>query len=1338
MAEVKNAFISSKMNKDLDARLVPSGEYRDANNVQVSRSEGSDVGALENVLGNIKVAQFESNENLSCIGCFADEPTGFIYLFLTDNLETKYVPSASNYIYRFNSFNNTKLKLAEGAFLNFSKLNPITGVNVLENLLFWTDNRNQPRKINLVEAAFNNQFYNNEDKISVAKYNPWQPILLYKESVKSAGNYETTMKDVVSKFLPNGGQAFVNAASTGTTISIDTSTLNIPFYPLESNNETENIPKAGMKLGKIVFGGGDIVDLNAIVSSYNNGTITASASVTVSNNDILIFNPNPYYDSTYNGDDDFLRDKFVRFSYRFKFNDGENSLIAPFTQPVFIPEQDGYFLNNSKNTGDQQQTFNSTIVNFMRNKINQVALQIQLPTSLSLLSSDYDIKSIDILYKESDSLAMQVIETVDISNETNSDKYYEYIYKAQKPFRTLPSDEITRVYDKVPVKALSQEVISNRIVYGNYINKHTPPDFINYEVAANNKLSFNLQDGTASNITGGTFPSGSAISIDTAENVISIGSVITTTTPGNTIPNNTLVTDTNGSTSITLNKNVTLTSNASLVFNAPSSDQHYTSTVEYPSSSLKTNRNYQVGVVLSDRYGRSSTVILNRVDRGASTVFLPYEEQIAGQNPINWLGNALRLSFNEPIDGSTTGIYNGNTNSTDYNPLGWYSYKIVVKQLEQDYYNVYTAGAIKGDPFYKTTEAVNQNTSYITLLNDNINKVPRDLSEVGPQDKTFRSSVKLFGRVENTQALVEGEDNYSNRGNAQYYPYTRFFTTNNIEDLYDLFDTNQFEDNNKIIPVVDVKNPYYAFFKAESNPFVGEFVTSNIENNQFGVVNLQSTTANNQEFSKVNNLAIFETAPTLSRIDIFYETSTAGLISDLNNAVLNASNASSGFSEILEANFLESLNGLENISNAFFLVNTFGSPIDANDITSPLVLTSVIDETGTSLQGYFNLIGNQTNGFNVQTTSKFTQGGIGEPSVYYDSEANFREFTFNFEVEVNGVLTTPSFSLDLVNVAPQISSCPSETIDTITNDIITTLFATNGAHTNNVNKGTDITWSIASITKRGEPFEDTNNVFSLEIFNEQPSRCILKNTGPTIGGGDYVIEVQAEDAGGLTDSCFVNLDLGVVPLLVAEVELKEEDLDPYGGSISYYTITEFTIEESNGVTGYYVKRGGWNYSSTANILLDKTNAIKSSSDSCNQSNWYYSSVSISGAYSLWRSCETFDGDISTLDEVVAGAVFTLQNGTYNNDGISIIDGGTGYTSNQIRVSPTGGSGTGLQIDYIVSGGTITGVRVSYGFTRFGENYAIGDELVIPGGNGNARIRVNQLRLDISQNTFEVI
>ena len=38
MPEIKNQFTGGKMNKDLDERLVPKGEYRDAMNIQVSTS----------------------------------------------------------------------------------------------------------------------------------------------------------------------------------------------------------------------------------------------------------------------------------------------------------------------------------------------------------------------------------------------------------------------------------------------------------------------------------------------------------------------------------------------------------------------------------------------------------------------------------------------------------------------------------------------------------------------------------------------------------------------------------------------------------------------------------------------------------------------------------------------------------------------------------------------------------------------------------------------------------------------------------------------------------------------------------------------------------------------------------------------------------------------------------------------------------------------------------------------------------------------------------------------------------------------------------------------------
>ena len=60
----------------------------------------------------------------------------------------------------------------------------ITGVNLLDDLLFWTDNYNQPRRINLSYLIESPQYYYNftdqyedfkyiEDRLSVATYAPY-------------------------------------------------------------------------------------------------------------------------------------------------------------------------------------------------------------------------------------------------------------------------------------------------------------------------------------------------------------------------------------------------------------------------------------------------------------------------------------------------------------------------------------------------------------------------------------------------------------------------------------------------------------------------------------------------------------------------------------------------------------------------------------------------------------------------------------------------------------------------------------------------------------------------------------------------------------------------------------------------------------------------------------------------------------------------------------------------------------------------------------------------------------------------------------------------------------
>ena len=84
MPEIKNTFTGGKMNKDLDERLVPQGEYIDAMNVQVSTSEESSVGTVQNILGNSLCCPSDFIPNNSfTVGSISDESNDSLYWLLS-------------------------------------------------------------------------------------------------------------------------------------------------------------------------------------------------------------------------------------------------------------------------------------------------------------------------------------------------------------------------------------------------------------------------------------------------------------------------------------------------------------------------------------------------------------------------------------------------------------------------------------------------------------------------------------------------------------------------------------------------------------------------------------------------------------------------------------------------------------------------------------------------------------------------------------------------------------------------------------------------------------------------------------------------------------------------------------------------------------------------------------------------------------------------------------------------------------------------------------------------------------------------------------------------------
>ena len=1286
MANVQNSFIKSKLNKDLDARLIPNGEYRDARNVQVSRSEGSNVGSLENVLGNKNILNFEtitSEDDMVCIGHFVSEPTNEVYLFLTSYTDPnpsqlQYSINNESYIIVYNSLTNEHTILVTGRFLNFSTTHEIYHVNLLEGLLFWTDNRNQPRKINVTLANPSNLatpiYYTTEDQISVAKYNPFQPIQLWQKNALTPQDpvpYETTMKDVNSKALPNGATATTLTNPDGSQRVFLSNLVGEVPLALPYGAASVSYVKADGSISLI--GVVALVQYQSVPGDQGirwdvtlaSGTWPNTTQMPIGTE--LVFNANPYYNKDFAGDPNFLEDKFVRFSYRFKFDDNEYSLMAPFTQVAFIPKQDGYFMyvqdgaRNYTSKDNQSDAYRSTVVSFVENKVDAIKLLIPLPFTKTTIAKSLKITELDILYKESDALAIKVIETIGISELTSGadSSIFEYDYLSKKPYKVLPSSDTTRVYDRVPVRAFAQESSGNRIIYGNFQTKHTPPTTLDYNVAVDAKANFNLQTGTAAVNGAQNINANVSFNIDNwvpfeAGDGIIVGMIVSITSSGAVLGTVSAVTS---NTSIKINAAINIADNVALTFNPAGPDSQTVSKIEYPNHSIKQNRNYQVGVVLSDRYGRTSTVILSRSNslingfRG-DTIYSPYLSP--GVEQDSWPGESLKMLFNSVIGPSTKnvstgepGLYNSDVNSTDYNPLGWYSYKIVVKQTEQEYYNVYLPGIMASYPESQLLEL--GKTSHTVLLNDNINKVPRDLTEVGPDQKQFRSSVQLFGRVENTAILPAyntatppnpSAQDLTNAGalTDQYYPGTSSDTVSTISTLYDIFDFNP--------TLPPVPNYFGQFYLNESNPLIARISTSkqigqaaNINYN-IASATVVSTAPQNAGFTTITckdlrgtlvanmivsgigvpedttivsigtgtpitfvvtgnisltaddkiamvpgfpanflgdpvtppiqYLAVYETEPVESLLDIFWESTSTGEVNELNTLILNATGGGAGLINTSTSDWDESKGENYNIFNENFqVVDSFGSAITPT--SSPVSLTEVklisvingVLPVGTDVQfgggpnAYFELVNLGSGLFNIKLQAPYVGQGAGN-GIYFSQNSEVRNFRFNIQAETTDgtTSTTNTYAVDAgpsnvtpYNATPGITTQPTLSGTINSNRLITdiaTCIAANGASKGDLKAG-GVSWSVFSAfeTDASSNYPDgadlATNDAGPALFSATNTEIIVgANTlakgviklNTSVAPAKYNIIVRVQDAGGAppsgTDFSFL-LDLVIVP-----------------------------------------------------------------------------------------------------------------------------------------------------------------------------------------------------------------
>tara|TARA_R100001480_G_scaffold923_1_gene2695 strand:+ start:8982 stop:13706 length:4725 start_codon:yes stop_codon:yes gene_type:complete len=539
MPELKRTFLKGRMNKDLDERLLPNGEYFDATNIQVNTSEDSDVGAIESILGNTQQLKRNSSNDLwtagfgltspQCIGGIRDTQNNKIYWFITGTLSD----NPANAILEYDEATDivsviiADIRATANQVLNFNTSNPITAINIIDGLLFFTDNLNEPRRINI--STFKNSSTNTGASVATIDAtttlsNPKilnnrtvftaEDINVIKKSPKKAPKMTLFSSLIGDGNLPGTGiTPMVTEALNFSSLGTATGAIGFPSFSNQTLTfEDEVITPQGYA--------GKSVELRASIDDIETGqkenyvirgTVQFASSTTLTFTPIVVPENIPDVLTPWELliiEKDFIyKREFPRFAYRWRYNDGEYSAISPFTEPAFIPGKYNYESMDAENEG-------------MLNHLRKIKLEFDERTTT--YGPPRDVKYFEILYKTSKSNNIYVVKTAQLTepsfqldptggpqgglsdlqggqlggdgtgsgNDLNTSvvfepspalilvdgEFKEFNITQELDGPVLESSQLLRLFDAVPRKALAQEIIANRIVYANYTEGYDEND----------------------------------------------------------------------------------------------------------------------------------------------------------------------------------------------------------------------------------------------------------------------------------------------------------------------------------------------------------------------------------------------------------------------------------------------------------------------------------------------------------------------------------------------------------------------------------------------------------------------------------------------------------------------------------------------------------------------------------------------------------------------------------------------------------------------------------------------------------------------------------------------
>ncbi len=605
MAEIKRTFTTARMNKDLDERLIPNGEYRDAMNIQVRTTDGDAAGTIQNIQGNTEryLSALSNNANMKVVGSVADEQNNKAYYFLAspefnvgldnDNPITSFftnthhwcdsiievsddqplgkeilidnfaitevasqvksnsttASSGSNQItgltnpankYRVGmqltvyetdfavdsstpspltvtGFNSTTIFFDKNfsanvsstdlliwrhpRMLDFNQNTLITGVNIIDEYLFFTTNNSEPKKINIRRATKGTEhsasltnkhtkhfvdspqglILANNDGNTIGDDLLKEHITVIKKAPKSAPTLvmsDTLDPDELTEFIFNNKNIIQYSAGAGNEIEVgDEFTVPLPEGGVLITGSTYSITCLNTALDPKPSAVVEVVSIDFGDELVTFKLLSRDSTVTVAHTNWeakIISSLKSLFEL-----------KFARFGTRYRYNDDEYSSFSPFSEVAFMPGKFEYNTIKGFNLG-------------MVNQLKTLSLKNIIPTNREELPQE--VKAIDILYKSTDSPVVYVIKTIDknyslewpdLSSTASTiasgvDEIVDVKIKITSDMvhKAIPDDQILRSWDNVPRFAKSQEIVANRLAYGNYTQGYD----LNFNVAINERF----------------------------------------------------------------------------------------------------------------------------------------------------------------------------------------------------------------------------------------------------------------------------------------------------------------------------------------------------------------------------------------------------------------------------------------------------------------------------------------------------------------------------------------------------------------------------------------------------------------------------------------------------------------------------------------------------------------------------------------------------------------------------------------------------------------------------------------------------------------------------------